>query len=313
MGGDRAAPGKGSLDLDFSDAPLRKSACSVVDETDVLAVWTPRIGIVERDRALALLNEHQAAGRVDLREFDLRAQQITSAVTQADLDAIFADLPSPADDRRNPWRLATVALGITCVLLIGAVVVLATQRSSATTSEIAAPVSTTTPRVSAVAAAPTSSRSATATSMTTASSTSGALSDVSTDAVQYLMDFKALSGGKYSDLDVGPSQVSGTSYSRSVLLDPYTEQLAFVEYDLGRKFTRLDGVLGIQDDSTPSDIVVQFQIYADGTLLTDVVVKLGATVPIHLEFDRPLRLRLQVTDTTGGNFIGVFGDLRATR
>ncbi|MGW5924228.1 DUF1707 domain-containing protein [Nocardia fluminea] len=278
---------------------------------------TPRIGIVERDRALALLNEHQAAGRVDLREFDLRAQQITSAVTQADLDAIFADLPSPADDRRNPWRLATVALGITCVLLIGAVVVLATQRSSATTSEIAAPVATTTPRVSSVAAAPTSSRSATATatatSTTTASSTSGALSDVSTDAVQYLMDFKALSGGKYSDLDVGPSQVSGTSYSRSVLLDPYFEELAFVEYDLGRKFTRLDGVLGIQDDSTPSDIVVQFQIYADGMLLTDVVVKLGATVPVHLEFDKPLRLRLQVTDTTGGNFVGVFGDLRATR
>jgi hypothetical protein len=278
---------------------------------------TPRIGIVERDRALALLNEHQAAGRVDLREFDLRAQQITSAVTQADLDAIFADLPSPAEDRRNPWLLATVALGITCVLLIGAVVVLATQRSSATTSEIAAPVATTTPRVSSVAAAPTSSRSATATatatSTTTASSTSGALSDVSTDAVQYLMDFKALSGGKYSDLDVGPSQVSGTSYSRSVLLDPYFEELAFVEYDLGRKFTRLDGVLGIQDDSTPSDIVVQFQIYADGMLLTDVVVKLGATVPVHLEFDKPLRLRLQVTDTTGGNFVGVFGDLRATR
>ncbi|MGW6619719.1 DUF1707 domain-containing protein [Nocardia sp. NPDC055002] len=276
---------------------------------------TPRIGTVEKDRALAVLTEHQAAGRIDLREFDLRAQQITSAVTQADLDAIFADLPSPADDRRNPWLVATVALGITCVLLIGAVVVLATQRSAATTSEVAAPVSTTPPRASAVATAATSSRSATATSTstTTSSSTSGALSDVSTDAVQYVMDFKALSGGKYSDLEVGPSQVSGTSYSRSVLLEPYFEQLAFVEYDLGRKFTRLDGVLGIQDDSTPSDIAVQFQIYADGALLTDVVVKLGATVPVHLEFDKPLRLRLQVTDTTGGNCVGVFGDLRATR
>ncbi|MCA2207714.1 DUF1707 domain-containing protein [Nocardia rosealba] len=273
----------------------------------------PRIGTIERDRALGLLNEHQAAGRIDLREFDLRAQKITAAATQADLDAIFADLPSPVSNRRNPLLLATVALGITCVVLVGAVVVLASQRSSAPANDTAAPVSVTAPRPSAVAAAPTTSRSGTSTSTSAAGSTSGALSDVSTDAVQYVMDFKPLSGGESADLEFGPSRVSGTSYSRSVLLSPYRKEMAFVEYDLGRKFTRLDGVLGVQDDSTPSDIAVQFQIYADGTLLTDVLVKLGASVPIHLEFDKPLRLRLQVTDTTGGACVGVFGDLRATR
>ncbi|WP_278262232.1 DUF1707 domain-containing protein [Nocardia sp. AG03] len=273
---------------------------------------TPRIGTIERDRALALLNEHQAAGRIDLREFDQRAQQITTAVTQADLDVVFADLPAPKNDRRNPWLLATTALGITCVVLIGAVVVLA-QRATPT-SETTAAVSTTTPRSSAVVSTTSQSTTTTATSTTTSGSTSsGALPNVSTDAVQYVMDFEALSGGKYWDLDSGPSQVSGTSYSRSVLLEPAKKEMAFVEYDLARKFTQLDAVLGIQDDSTPSDIAVQFQIYADGTLLTDVIVKLGATVPVHLEFDKPLRLRLQVTDTTGGDCVGVFGDLRVTR
>ncbi|MET8777111.1 DUF1707 domain-containing protein [Nocardia sp. NPDC004654] len=278
----------------------------------------PRIGTVERDRALALLNEHQAAGRIDYREFDLRSQKIASAVTQADLDIVFADLPAPASARRNPWLLAAAALGIVCVVLIGAVVVLVTQKSPTPAGRAAAPATAVAPSPSVATSAaglPSAPQSGTATSVskTATTPTSGALSDVSTDAVQYLMDFKTLSGGKYSDLDTGPSKVSGTSYSRSVMLDPYYKELAFVEYDLGRKFTRLDGVIGVRDDSTPSDIAMQFQIYADGTLLTDVTVKLGATVPIHLEFDKPLRLRLQVTDISGGDCVGVFGDLRATR
>nr|WP_239579491.1 DUF1707 domain-containing protein [Microlunatus panaciterrae] len=54
-----------------------------------------RIGDVERDRAVALLRDHLAEGRLDQQEFDDRLTLALSARTQADLDPLFADLPGP--------------------------------------------------------------------------------------------------------------------------------------------------------------------------------------------------------------------------
>lgn len=52
-----------------------------------------RIGHAERDRTIALLREHTAAGRLDLDEFEERVGQVTTAKTAADLDAVLTDLP----------------------------------------------------------------------------------------------------------------------------------------------------------------------------------------------------------------------------
>jgi hypothetical protein len=54
---------------------------------------TTRVGNAERDRAVALLGEHWRAGRLDPAEHELRVTRAKAAVTRADLDALFADLP----------------------------------------------------------------------------------------------------------------------------------------------------------------------------------------------------------------------------
>jgi hypothetical protein len=54
---------------------------------------TTRIGTAERDVALERLLEHWQAGRLDPTEHELRVTRAKAAVTQADLDVLFADLP----------------------------------------------------------------------------------------------------------------------------------------------------------------------------------------------------------------------------
>lgn len=54
---------------------------------------TKRVGTVERDEAITQLDEHWRAGRLDPGEHELRVSKARAAVTQADLDALFKDLP----------------------------------------------------------------------------------------------------------------------------------------------------------------------------------------------------------------------------
>ena len=67
-----------------------------------------RLSDLDRDRAVARLSEHYAAGRLDKDEFDERSDAIWTARTTADLEPIFADLaPLPLDRPRRgraaPW------------------------------------------------------------------------------------------------------------------------------------------------------------------------------------------------------------------
>lgn len=54
-----------------------------------------RIGDEERNRAVELLQDHTAAGRLTSEEFDSRVTLALSAKTAADLRPLFADLPGP--------------------------------------------------------------------------------------------------------------------------------------------------------------------------------------------------------------------------
>jgi hypothetical protein len=54
-----------------------------------------RIGDAERDRAVELLREHMAQGRLDQVEFDDRLSTALSAKTAGELDPLFSDLPGP--------------------------------------------------------------------------------------------------------------------------------------------------------------------------------------------------------------------------
>lgn len=62
-----------------------------------------RVGNAEREEAVAVLTEHWHAGRLDPGEHERRVTRAREAVTRADLDALFADLP--------PAGLAQVSTG----------------------------------------------------------------------------------------------------------------------------------------------------------------------------------------------------------
>ncbi len=78
--------------------------------------WTPgsgdgigdatRVGDAEREKAVGLLGEHWSAGRLDPAEHELRVTRARVAVTQADLDALFADLPR-ISQAQEPARIPT--------------------------------------------------------------------------------------------------------------------------------------------------------------------------------------------------------------
>jgi hypothetical protein len=54
-----------------------------------------RISDAERTEVADRLSLHYGDGRLDQEEFDRRLHQAMSAVTQADLNGLFADLPDP--------------------------------------------------------------------------------------------------------------------------------------------------------------------------------------------------------------------------
>ncbi|MET0693284.1 MAG: DUF1707 domain-containing protein [Propionibacteriaceae bacterium] len=66
-----------------------------------------RIGDAERDRAVSLLGDHFAAGRLDREELDERIDQAMQAKFSTDLRPLFADLPGaepPAGRPTAPFR-----------------------------------------------------------------------------------------------------------------------------------------------------------------------------------------------------------------
>ncbi len=54
-----------------------------------------RIGTTERTAALHALDEHLAAGRLDVDEYGDRSAKAASATTADELSRLFADLPAP--------------------------------------------------------------------------------------------------------------------------------------------------------------------------------------------------------------------------
>ena len=89
-----------------------------------------RIGDAERDRAIASLGDHFAAGRLTAEEFDQRTDQALQARFNADLEPLFVDLPHTAEphvepnpNRRPDLHLAWSAMRwLAPLFVIGAVV-----------------------------------------------------------------------------------------------------------------------------------------------------------------------------------------------
>lgn len=59
-----------------------------------------RISSAERDDAAAALGTHHSTGRLTLAEYEQRYQRAMAALTRAELEALFDDLPAPHPDLR---------------------------------------------------------------------------------------------------------------------------------------------------------------------------------------------------------------------
>ncbi|GAA3991832.1 DUF1707 domain-containing protein [Allokutzneria multivorans] len=57
-----------------------------------------RVGDTEREAAVQALGKHFTAGRLDVDEYGERTAKVTTARTQGELLAVFADLPEPHPD-----------------------------------------------------------------------------------------------------------------------------------------------------------------------------------------------------------------------
>ena len=69
-----------------------------------------RIGNAEREAAIDALGEHWRAGRLEPAEHEARTTRAFAAVTRADLDALFVDLPPlPSDSTGGAPRGMTGA------------------------------------------------------------------------------------------------------------------------------------------------------------------------------------------------------------
>jgi hypothetical protein len=74
-----------------------------------------RIGTAEREQAMDLLSNQFSEGRLTPDEFSERSAAIAAAVTRADLEPIFADLPTKPGtpvvmESSRDWRAIVMAL-----------------------------------------------------------------------------------------------------------------------------------------------------------------------------------------------------------
>ncbi|MGH3736301.1 MAG: DUF1707 SHOCT-like domain-containing protein [Micromonosporaceae bacterium] len=90
-----------------------------------------RAADIDRDRIVAELRDHTAAGRLSLDEFDTRAQAAYGSRTMGELASLTADLPAlepPADRprRRAPtpmlYALAAILIAVAVLGVLGVVV-----------------------------------------------------------------------------------------------------------------------------------------------------------------------------------------------
>jgi hypothetical protein len=72
-----------------------------------------RASDVDRERAIAALREHLAAGRLTLEEFTERVTATLAATTTSDLDVNLRELPVAERTRRRPTRFVLTVFGST--------------------------------------------------------------------------------------------------------------------------------------------------------------------------------------------------------
>ncbi len=84
-----------------------------------------RASDADRERVVAALQRHTAAGRLTLDEFGLRVDRVLAAVTHADLAAVTHDLPAePVAEPAHRGLPIAFAIALVTLVLLGIVLAL---------------------------------------------------------------------------------------------------------------------------------------------------------------------------------------------
>lgn len=134
-----------------------------------------------------------------------------------------------------------------------------------------------------------------------------------TAVVTYLADLDAVNGDTTASYDRGVATISGQSYAHSVTATPsrYDLRPQAVAYDLGRRYLRFQGTVGLTDRS-PSDAQIKVEVLGDGRPLFAQTITLGQAVPIDVDVTNVLRLQIVATNlkSPSGNPYIAWGDAR---
>jgi hypothetical protein len=89
----------------------------------------------------------------------------------------------------------------------------------------------------------------------------------------------------------------------------------WIEYDLGRRYRRLEATVSMRDDTNMATNVT-YEVIVDGRMLFSSAVRLGVASRFDLNVARGLRLRLLIRNMAAGqrgctDGMVVFGNLRA--
>ena len=125
----------------------------------------------------------------------------------------------------------------------------------------------------------------------------------------HLVDIEPIQrGGSLSPFEKGEYSTNGQKIPRSLVIGTYYDRESpWIEYDLSRDWRFLRATVGV-NDAAKSDTRIRLDILGDGNPLYSKEFTLGTSEPIVVDVSDRLRLRIQISGTSGQGL--VLGDLR---
>jgi hypothetical protein len=111
----------------------------------------------------------------------------------------------------------------------------------------------------------------------------------------YLAELEPVSGNVRTE----PVRLGGEEYRHPVRQDLATFSVIELDYDLGRRYSRLTAQVGLDDSYTDTDRAWRFMVRSIGgpqgeVVLFDETIEFGTVVPLDVSVDGVLRLRFSV-------------------
>ena len=262
-----------------------------------------RVDDARRDQVIAQLQEHAAAGRLTLDEFNDRMSRALAAKTESQLRPLVADLPSLPVRRRQPPKWVPVLVGLLVVVGLFAWGITATARRPAAAPAGVPSVVTATVTVTATperqpTGAPATSVDPSTTPANPSSATPTAPTPRATAINLSARDDVAASNNSWRD---GPATLAKTDYPSAILAnmtvpDVWNGHFIYIDFAVPSGVTTFHAVAGQDDTSSTPDAVIRFAVLDEaGRTLWGTNMKCGQTAEINVNVSTVVRIRLIAT------------------